>query len=224
MNRTKVEWGDLFTQISSLAKRPVKEIHATDLIPGNREWRGVDPAEFRVKIAIILDWLAERKHSVTFAAVDKNEFENLSDRRKTDLKNPWNVAAFHIVLTVQRAHQKEKKNKGHTLFIFDMGQPPETLVRLIVDPPTWSGTYYGFDKKREALDQIIDVPMRNHITYHWFRLPIFICYILRRFSDLEELGSKEKYEGEHKRIQTLGQKNLCAANFTESQISDEPSM
>ena len=203
MNRTKVEWGDLFTRISGLARKPVKEIHATDLIPGNRAWRGVDPAE-RVKIVdLILDWLVERKHFVTFAAVDKTAFEDrVNDIRKTDLETPWNVAAFHIVLTVQRAYQKEKNNKGHTLFIFDKGQPPDTLLKLIIDPPEWSGTYYGFDNKREALDQIIDVPFYGDShNVPLVQVADLICYILRRFTDLEEFESEEKYAGEYRRYE-----------------------
>lgn len=194
MNRTKVEWGDLFSKLSGLAKKPVKEIHAKDLIPGRNAWFSVKPEVRNQIVDTILDWFAERKHLITFGAVDKVKFKSLgNDERALDLKTPWDVAAFHVVLTLQRAYQKNKKNKGHTVFIFDKGQSPDTLVRLIMDPPDWSGTYYGFSNKHEALDQIIDVPFyaeSHHVPL--VQVADLICYILRRFTELVEYESPEK--------------------------------
>ncbi|MCY4020186.1 MAG: DUF3800 domain-containing protein [Chloroflexi bacterium] len=208
MNRTKVEWGDLFTNLSSLTKKRVKEIHAKDLIPGRNAWYGVAP-EVRVRtVDTILDWIAERKHLITFAAVDKEKLKNLrNDHRKADLKTAWDVAAFHVVLTIQRAHQKSKNNKGHTLFIFDKGQSPENLIGLIMNPPAWSETYYSKSNKQEALDQIIDVPFyaeSHHVPL--VQVADLVCYILRRFTDLESFASPEKYEGERNRYKAWVEK------------------
>ena len=227
MNRTKVEWGDLFARISALANKPVREIHAMDLIPGRSAWRGVDGNVRAEIIDTILDWFAERKHFVTFAAVDKERYKQLAgDFRKNDLGAPWNVAAFHVVLTLQRAYQKSKGNKGHTVFIFDKGQPPDKLIELITDPPEWSRVYYDKDQSRDHLDQVIDVPFyaeSHHVPL--VQVADLVCYILRRFTDLRDYGSQDRYPGESDRYEGWVSKikRRCISRshrYQKSQVSD----
>lgn len=197
MNRTKVDWDGLFEDISSLARKPITEIHTKDLIPGNDAWRGVD-APIRVEIVdTILDWLIERKHKLTFSAIDKQKFNKASDDRKDAFKNEWIAAAFHIALTLQKAHQGKKNNKGHTLLIFDKGKEPAELVEMLTNPPEWSDTFYDKSKKQAQLDQIIDVPFyadSQHIAL--IQIADLVCYILRRYSEIKDFGDKEKYTGE----------------------------
>lgn len=227
MNRTKVEWGDLFMRISTLANKPVQEIHATDLIPGRGAWHGVDGNARAQIVDTVLDWFAARKHFVTFAAVDKNRYTQLTnDSRKDDLGVPWNVAAFHVVLTLQRAYQTSRNNKGHTVFIFDKGQPPDKLIELIIEPPEWSRIYYDKDEVRDPLDQVIDVPFyadSHHLPL--VQIADLICYILRRFTDLADYGSQERYQGEMNRYQGWVDKikARCIARshrYQRSQVSD----
>ena len=80
MNRTKQEWQKLFEDISNLAHKPIREIHAKDLIPGNSEWRGVHGDVRADIVTTILKWLVDRKHKVTFSAIDKAKFAVCSDK------------------------------------------------------------------------------------------------------------------------------------------------
>ena len=186
MNLTKREWKGLFESLSELATKPVRQIHARDLIPGNGEWRGVDASTRHQVVDTILAWIAKRKHKITFAAVDKKKFCSLSDDsiRKTDLVNEWNTSAYHIVLSLQKLHKNEKGNKGDTLLIFDMHRPPKDLIRLIVDPPAWSDSYYDKKKNKDSLDNIIDVPFFADSQYiPLVQVADLICYILRYYCE-----------------------------------------
>lgn len=199
MHRTKNEYGELFDIVGHIARKRIYEIHATDLIPGNSSWRGVDGRLRSLIVDAILDWFAERKHKVTFSAVGVRTFNDLCNdsELKRDLNDVQIAAAFHIVLTLQRAHQREDRNKGHTLLVFDKGREPAQLERLIVDPPSWSDSYYDRKSRQDRLDQIIDVPYyANSQRVPLIQVADLMCYILRRYSELEDSGSCEAYDGE----------------------------
>lgn len=201
MNRTKQEWQSLFDQISKLAHKPIKEIHAKDLIPGNNEWRGVNGDDRANVVTTILEWLVNRNHKVTFSAIDKAKFSASQDERKVSFKNEWYAAAFHVALTLQKAHQGKDKNKGHTLLIFDKGKDPQQIISLLTAPPVWSHTYYGKGKKQEPLDQIVDVPFFADSQYvPLIQIADLVGYILRRYADLVDYG-QSGYPGELERYQ-----------------------
>lgn len=79
MNLAKRECAELFSTISKLARRKVSEIHAQDLIPGNKAWRGVDPNTRFEVVNQILDWLDRRKHKITFAVILMHQFRAYSE-------------------------------------------------------------------------------------------------------------------------------------------------
>lgn len=199
MNRTKSEWQELFLAISRLANRPISELHAKDVLAGNKEWRDIDPSIRQGIVDAILDWLANRRHSITFAAVDRKRFRSLKDHRLVTLSEPWMAAAFHVVLSLQKAHKSEKNNKGHTVLVFDSGKDMPSLAELVRNPPDWSDSYYGHtrSKKKECLDQIIDIPFfadSRHAVL--IQIADLIGYILRRHVEFQDYGEKERYFGE----------------------------
>ena len=149
MHKTKLEWKKQVAKYSKITKKPVDEIHAKHLIPGRNQWSGI-PGEKREEIVDgILDWFAYRTHKITFSAIDTRKFQALdrTEKRKLDLGNEWNAAAFHIMLSVQKWQQKQEKTKGHTLFVFDIGKPPDDIISLLLEPPSWSDRYYGRKKE-----------------------------------------------------------------------------
>ncbi|MBN8595961.1 MAG: DUF3800 domain-containing protein [Anaerolineae bacterium] len=197
MNRTKQEWQGLFDGIASVAKKDIKEIHAKDLFSGNDAWRGVDAGVRDRVVDLVLDWLIERNHKVTFSAIDRGCFKTSADQRRTVLVDEWCAAALHIMLGIQKAHQGHEKNKGHTLFIFDKGKDPSRIISLVQEPPGWSDTYYDREKKQERLDQLIDVPFfADSENVPLIQIADLIGYILRRWADLNDYGQSEKYAGE----------------------------
>lgn len=74
MHRTKHEWGELLKEFNKKTTRPISEIHTTNLYRGNDEWRNIKGDERAAIISQIIDWLIERKHKVTFSAVDRDGF------------------------------------------------------------------------------------------------------------------------------------------------------
>lgn len=198
MNRTKREWDVLLPKINSLLESSLKEIKGSKLIPNPSKWK-TDIGKRRLEaVDRIIRWLSERKHKIVFAAVDKSHFKKICDDEvhKHALKTEWNLAAFHIVLSLQKCHQKMNSNKGNTVFIFDKGKEPPNFFELVNDPPSWSDTYYN-RKKQDQLDQIVDVPFfADSKLLPLIQIADLICYILRRYAELKDYNKEEKCEGE----------------------------
>ena len=214
MNRTKREWDNLLPELNCLLGQSVAEVKANKLIPNGNKWN-TDRGRLKLEVVDkILNWLATRKHKITFAAVDKSRFKDLGEcnQFKQAMMKEWNTAAFHILLSLQRCYQTEKNNKGNTVFIFDKGKEPPKLLDLVKSPPTWSQNYYDPKGKRGGLDQIVDVPFyADSKLLPLIQLADLICFILRRYAELKDYDASENCDGELDRYEVwVGMiKRLC---------------
>jgi hypothetical protein len=203
MYKTKREWRDLLKTWGTQTDSEVCELHTTNLYRGQKEWGGLEGSQRAQIFTEIIHWLQERNHKITFSAIDKKQFnEKLGYCEICQrLGDPWQAAAFHIVLSLQKEHQTRKSNKGHTVMVFDRRSKTATLSELLYDPPDWSDEYYNYKGKKDRLDQIIDTPFfgdSRHVEL--IQVADFIAFILRRFSDLHDYDDKERYKGESDRI------------------------
>ena len=70
MRVTKTDWEALLSVLSKKIGKQVKEFHSKDFYGGNGVWKGLDGNLRARVISAVLEWLKERKHKVTFCAVD----------------------------------------------------------------------------------------------------------------------------------------------------------
>jgi len=199
MRPTKSDWATLLDELQRIVKKPIREIHTRDFYAGNSPWRDIDGSQRAEIISAIFGWLSDRKHPIVYCAVDKNKFlsEFCKDRRHGDIKTIWRFLSLHLVLSIQKHHQRFPKNKGNTLLIFDNEERERTrFTDLILNPPSWTDTYYNRTSKQDALDQIVDVPyFADSKDVPLLQVADFVAYFLRRFAELEN-GDKERYKGE----------------------------
>lgn len=203
MHLTKDDWRGLLEALTEIAGRRISEFHTRDFYAGNGVWRGVDGARRARIITRIVEWLAERKHYVVYSSVLKARyFESQARGRLPDeLNTPWRFLGFHLVLAVQKAHQRLTKNKGHTLFIFD-NEERERLrfTDLISRPPAWSDDYYERGNKQPPLDQIVDVPyFADSREVGLIQLADCAAFFLRRHAEIREGLVGSRYENEEER-------------------------
>jgi hypothetical protein len=161
MHITKHEWNDLLQNLSLRAGRQIAELHTRNFYSGNGIWKDIDGPTRAGIISIIFEWLAERKHFVVYTSVCKaSYYEQFALQLIPDeLNTLWRFMGFHLLLAIQKYCQRQPKNKGNTLFIFDNEEREQMrFTDVIMRPPVWSGEYYGKKPKADPLDQIIDVP------------------------------------------------------------------
>jgi len=199
LNRTREEFGEIFDDIQQLFQDNLKELKGAKMIFGRDRWRNVDP-ETRKRIAgFLCNWVANRKHSIVLAAIDRQRFMKADGSRFPEVStDPWLACSLHIALQLQKNHQGKKKNKGRTfLFIDENKQKADKLSELLFEPPEWTDSYYGRRKNQARLDQLIDSSFAVK-SHHAGLVQVADMYalILRRYAELHDYGSSELWEGE----------------------------
>ncbi|MEA3360530.1 MAG: DUF3800 domain-containing protein [Thermodesulfobacteriota bacterium] len=204
MHVTKEIWKDFLDTLSKAAKRRIHEFHSRDFYNGNGPWRSIDGQTRARIITAIIDWIKTRKQKITFSAIVKKTFDQLSDKDNclSEVKTLWATTAIHSTLSLQKKHQAEPKNKGHTVLVFDNEEREEKrLVEFVFSPPAWSDVYYGRKKKEEALNQIVDVPyFVDSKRVVLIQVADLVAYVLRVHAEIEEGLSQERYKGEGEKM------------------------
>ena len=205
MRVTKAEWTELLDVLSAIAGRTLEEFHAKRFYSGSGIWGDIPGAVRSDIITELLQWFTERGHHVVNSAVEKAKFAENFDKHafSQDIGSLWRLLGFHVVLALQKHHQREKKNKGNTVLVFDeQVMEKELFLRLLLNPPEWSETYYDRRDDQEALDQIVNVPHfvdSKHVLL--IQVADLITFLLRRHLELKAGGYAERYEGERQQIQ-----------------------
>ena len=120
-----------------------------------------------------------------------------------ELNTVWRFMGFHLVLAMQKHCQRESKNKGHTIFVFD-NEERERLrfTDIIARPPEWSGEYYEKTKKQKALDQIVDVPyFGDSRDVALVQLADVASFFLRRYAEIKDNLVAPRYGDEETRVE-----------------------
>jgi Protein of unknown function (DUF3800) len=216
MHVTKEHWGRLLSELSGIVGKPLQELHTKDFYVGSGPFRGMAGPARAQYISQIVGWFCARKHQFVHSGVSKAVFERAraSGAVPPELKSPWQAAALHCVLSLQRAHQTQEKTKGHTLLVFDnKGHEEGPLADLIADPPAWTDSYYSRSKKQETLSHIVDCPYfaESH-RVPMIQVADFLAYFLRRYVELQDGLAPAKYPEEEARIaewvRTVGTRSL----------------
>lgn len=206
MHVTKDHWSELLTKLSELVGKPIDEIHTRDFYSGNGVWRGMKGPERSKVITEVFNWLTERRHHIVYTGVDKVlYFKDLKDGKiPKELNTPWRFMGMHLLLSVQKIHQTQDKNKGHTIFVFDNEEREKMrFTDLVNNPPKWTDSYYNKDKNHASLDQIVDVPYfadSKEVTL--LQVADFIAYFLRRYAEISSGYSEPKYPDELAKLNT----------------------
>ena len=213
MHVTKTDWNNLLVALSEHLKRPVEEFHSREFYRGNGVWRDLNAEERTLVINYILDWLIERQHKVIFSAIDKQAANDIDWTSHPELMtakgkpNHWMLSALHLMLSIQKMHQGETKNKGNTIMVFDRGVSEHDVAALSLAPPEWSDTFYKYRRKSRKknppppLNQIIDVPYfadSKHVGL--LQVADLFAYLLRHHAELQAGYSKPKYVDEIEKI------------------------
>lgn len=203
LNRTRTEFNEIFDEVQSLFKENLKELKGAKMIFGRDRWRNVDRATRERICSFFCKWVADRKHHIALAAIDRRRFERADRSAVPQVSaDPWLAASLHIALQLQKHHQAKAKNKGHTFLVMDENkQKADDLAELLFEPPDWTDAYYGRRKNTARLDQLIDTSFTVK-SHHAGLVQVADLYalILRRYAELRDYGSREHWEGEESLI------------------------
>jgi len=203
LNRTRLEFAEAFQNVETAFPEALKELKGSSILYGRKGWRNVDP---EIRKQIFRDfgaWLTRRKHHLAIAAVDTTRFQDeKADNIPKQLHDLWVFGAVHIALQLQKKHQDDRGNKGHTVLIFDENkQKADKLNEVLFDPPDWTDGYYGRSDRQDALDQIVDSAFFTKSHHAGLaQVADLFAFVFRRYSELDDYGLPEAYEGEREDI------------------------
>lgn len=205
MHVTKGNWQELLTILSRTVGRPIAEIHTRDFYAGSGPWYGLQGPQRAEIIGNVFDWLADRKHRIVYTSVEKASFfeSQKAGQIPKDANTIWRFMGLHLMLAVQKVHQRHDRNKGHTFFVFDNEERERMkFTDLVAEPPAWTDSFYGKGKKQQRLDQVVDVPyFGDSAEVHLLQVADFIAYFLRRHAEIAAGYSNAKYTDEVDRLQ-----------------------
>jgi hypothetical protein len=196
--RTQRDLADLLGSIAGIPQGSLQELKSTEIYRGRRQWNGVPGDVRHGVIDRLVDWIGERHHRLTLAAI---EYERMKDSPGGGM-DCWLAAALHTALQVQRAGQRLPSNKGVTFLVFDeQKHKADALSDLLFDPPAWTDLYYDRNPRRDQLDQVIDSAFYAK-SHHAGLIQIadLFAFIFRRHAELVDRNDAESYPGEADRI------------------------
>lgn len=203
MHRTKSDWAELLQAMSERLGTPLREFKASDLYRGSGRWYGMAAQDRARVISDIITWLDSRRHRVAYSGILSSAFDGCERPERADFGDTWCAADAHLLLAVQRCHQRVRNNKGHTVLVLDQGGHEGHLVEFVRRPPAWTDLYYGRGRAGDALNQLIDVPYfvdSEHAVL--VQTADLFAYILRHHVELTDLGADERYPGERRQVET----------------------
>jgi hypothetical protein len=217
MHVTKAHWLRILEELSQELNKPIEEFHTRHFYRGNGIWRGLDSQQRTAMLERILKWLAERNHKIVFSAVEKQKLDAADLTGKEEfIRNGkadyWKLAALHLFLSIQKLHQQEQGIKGHTVIIFDHGGNGDEAADVVLNPPLWSDSFYGYQRliqKRKGeipnpeppLSVLVDVPYfadSRHVGM--LHVADLFAYLLRHYAELRAGHTAEKYDGELNKV------------------------
>jgi hypothetical protein len=204
MHITKEDWCVLLERLSEVAGRQIHEIHTRNFYAGNGIWRELTGEQRAGILSQIFNWIGQRKHHIVYSSVRKDLYDrNFALQRIPDeLNTIWRFLGFHLTLAMQKWAQREKKNKGNTLFVFDNEEREQMrFTDVIMRPPAWSDAYYDRGRKQDALDQIIDVPyFGDSQDVSLIQVADVASFFLRRYAEIREGLVPARYTDEEERV------------------------
>lgn len=218
MHVTKRDWSDIIALLAERLNKPVDEFHTKHFYRGNGIWRDLDGQQRTDVMNAILHWLTMRNHKVVFSAIDKTKADQAVYDTKPDFLTSggkaryWRLAILHLLLGVQKLHQREKKNKGNTVLILDRGNDEEDVADLSLSPPAWTDSFYEFQpilgagkrmklNPEPRLNQIVDVPFfADSRKVGLLQIADLFAYLLRHHAELQAGYVQESYAGEKDKV------------------------
>lgn len=210
MHVTKDDWSFLLRHLSEMVGQELLELHTRNFYSGSGIWRNMSGSQRSDAIDFFIDWFSQRKHHVVFSAIDKGAHKTMRETGEIpeEIDTVWKAMGFHVALAVQKNFQNEGKNKGNTIFVFDEEVKEETrFQKLLLNPPSWSDSYYGKQKKQKSFCQLVDAPyFADSKNVGLLQVADFLAYFVRRYIEITEDAVPAKYKNETEKINGWFQK------------------
>jgi hypothetical protein len=199
--KTRREFRELMDELAEMAGQPLRELKAQALFRGRREWGNVSPESRAEARNRVLEWLADRGHTVVASGIVYARLdEAVAACAAFDGVRPRVLATVHTALAIQKAHYATspaaQRRKASILFYDHQGDDQPQVARAIANPPEWALEFVGDRTTGDELSAIVDTAyFVDSQQAPLIQLADFVAYMIRRKAELDE-GVAETFLGE----------------------------
>ena len=223
LRKQTADFDDHIQSFLRLYPKPPKEIKTKSMINGSRTWSKVKADKRKAFLEEAVN-LAVGSTEIYAVAFSLDQFRSTATKIRETLPfgtNHWVGAAMFLAAMVQKKTQYFKRNKGHTVVVFDDHKDlPKVSTCLHQADPWFDALYQRRIKKRvKGRDKMVWQPIQKNARFEQITNSAFaikseyspfvqtadmIAYIYKRH--LELVDSSEKWPGEQDYYDGLVQK------------------
>lgn len=195
---TRDELDRVFEEASRVLGKAPSEIKGSDLYQKKKDWRNLEGSERHAIFGRLCKLVIGRKHDIALSVLD---IEKITTEPLDPEISSWTAGALHIALQIQRGYQRQERNKGHSLLIYDNHRDSQQFISKILSPPGWTDDYYSRGKKQSALDAIIDAPLfADSKNIGLLQVADVLAFMFRRHIELNDYELDEDFDGERSQL------------------------
>lgn len=214
LRKYTAEFDQLLRDLLGKDQNSPRELKTKAFINGKKKWSRVEASRRKEGLRNICD-LAVSCSKIFAIGFSFTNFYSAVGKAGEELpfgREPWVAAAIFIGALIQKKMQKEKKNKGLTVLIFDDNKMflPKVSNLLYTTPAWFDGLYqqrrgnknWTPVKPENRFDQIINSAFAMKAEHSsLIQVSDAVSYVYRRH--LELMDEDECWEGEKEYYQTL---------------------
>lgn len=138
----------------------------------------------------VFEWFLETGLTVTFSAVDRDEYQWRKRRWEVPrgIGSEWESTVLQLGLAMQQADQPGPEAGRVTQFLIDDRIRPSItgFERLIGDTPSWALDRCEDKGSATGLSHVVAAPLFAPVEHsELLRLPYFLATILRRYAEMQ---------------------------------------
>jgi hypothetical protein len=198
----------LLQDVANAFPEDLQELKTSKMVNGRGGWRNVEP-EVRKDL---FRRLCAYPRSVSARAyayiVDRQKYAAAHDQCPDWASTAWMTGAIAVAAFAQRLNQKQLKNKGLTVLVFDDNKAElPKLSSFLVDSCPAVDEYYGRSANAEPFDHIVDTAFAiKSEQSDLVQVSDACAYAIRRKAELELGKDSEEWDGELELV-----RGACAA-------------
>lgn len=227
----------LFASVFARHSGSPTEIKTKAFLKGNGGWKIIPGMERREIVERIVDFAVDGGSKIVGIALAFDQFEDATQNGFGHPfgKSHWAAAGMFTCSLVQKRMQKQKNNKGLTIFVLDENkQQMPKVIHGVHAPDPWFDPLFQEKGSRprdpawlprtdeDRFDQILNTPFPIDSKHACLvQVSDVVAYVYRRHLELAFDGHEEAYDGEAEFFKRCARK-LDGARLTLGQTPKAP--
>jgi len=186
----------VLTRVDTAYPGDLREIKASRLVNGVGAWRNVAPEDRKALFLELCGLAAEASAGCFASLLDRGRIGKVP--APVWAATPWMTGAIALAMSIQRVNQRQRRNKGLTVLIFDDNKMElPAFSEFLMQSAPEIDEFYERKRGGDPFDHIIETAFAIKSEHSELVQVSDACaFALRRRAEIELCGSPEAWAGE----------------------------